>query len=40
MEPGLEHWGSRRMDEPTPSEIRHLMAYVKTWWDGCAVERR
>jgi hypothetical protein len=26
----LEHWGSRRLDEPTPSEIRRLMAYVKT----------
>ncbi len=25
-----EHWGSRRLDEPTPSEIRHLMTYVKT----------
>ena len=24
------HWGDRRLDEPTPSEIRHLMAYVKT----------
>ena len=26
----LEHWGDRRLDEPTPSEIRQLMAYVKT----------
>ena len=26
----IEHWGGRRLDEPTPSEIRHLMAYVKT----------
>jgi integrase/recombinase XerC len=26
----LEHWGTRRLDEPTPSEIRQLMAYVKT----------
>jgi len=26
----VEHWGSRRLDEPTPSEIRQLMAYVKT----------
>jgi integrase/recombinase XerC len=26
----LEHWGSRRLDEPTPSEIRQLMVYVKT----------
>jgi hypothetical protein len=25
----VEHWGSRRLDEPTPSEIRQLMAYVK-----------
>jgi len=24
------HWGNRRLDEPTPSEIRQLMAYVKT----------
>ena len=24
------HWGSRRLDEPTPSEIRQLMAYTKT----------
>ena len=24
------HWGSRRLDEPTPSQIRHLMTYVKT----------
>ena len=26
----VEHWGARRLDEPTPSEIRQLMAYVKT----------
>jgi integrase len=26
----IEHWGSRRLDEPTPSEIRQLMVYVKT----------
>ena len=26
----IEHWGGRRLDEPTPSEIRQLMAYVKT----------
>jgi integrase/recombinase XerC len=26
----VEHWGTRRLDEPTPSEIRQLMAYVKT----------
>jgi hypothetical protein len=26
----IEHWGARRLDEPTPSEIRQLMVYVKT----------
>jgi integrase/recombinase XerC len=26
----VEHWGARRLDEPAPSEIRQLMAYVKT----------
>ena len=26
----VEHWGDRRLDEPSPSEIRQLMAYVKT----------
>jgi integrase/recombinase XerC len=26
----MEHWGTRRLDEPTPSEIRQLMAHVKT----------
>jgi integrase/recombinase XerC len=26
----IEHWGGRCLDEPTPSEIRQLMAYVKT----------
>ena len=26
----LEHWGDRRLDEPTPLQIRQLMAYVKT----------
>ena len=26
----VEQWGDRRLDEPTPSEIRQLMAYVKT----------
>ena len=26
----VEHWGGRRLDEPTPWEIRQLMAYVKT----------
>jgi site-specific recombinase XerD len=25
-----DHWGSRRLDEPTPSDIRQLMAHVKT----------
>jgi len=25
----LDHWGDRRLNEPTPSEIRQLMAYVK-----------
>ena len=27
----VEHWGARRLDEPTPSEIRQLMTWVKTW---------
>ncbi len=26
----VEHWGDRRLDEAAPSEIRQLMAYVKT----------
>jgi integrase/recombinase XerC len=26
----VDHWGQRRLDEPTPSEIRQLMADVKT----------
>jgi integrase/recombinase XerC len=26
----LDNWGNRRLDEPTPSEIRQLMIYVKT----------
>jgi integrase/recombinase XerC len=26
----IEQWGDRRPDEPTPSEIRQLMAWVKT----------
>ena len=26
----LNQWGGRRLDEPTPSEIRQLMTYVKT----------
>jgi integrase/recombinase XerC len=25
----LDQWGTRRLDEPTPSDIRHLMACVK-----------
>jgi integrase/recombinase XerC len=32
----VEQWGARRLDEPTPSEIRHLMALVK----ASAVQRR
>jgi hypothetical protein len=26
----VEQWGGRRLDEPSPSEIQQLMAYVKT----------
>jgi integrase/recombinase XerC len=26
----VDHWGDRRLDEPSPSDIRQLMAYVKT----------
>ena len=26
----VDQWGSRRLDEPTPSQIRHLMTYIKT----------
>jgi hypothetical protein len=26
----VDQWGTRRLDEPTPSEIRQLMGYVKT----------
>ncbi len=26
----VEQWGDRRLDEPTPSEIRQLMAYVRS----------
>jgi hypothetical protein len=26
----VDQWGGRRLDEPTPSEIRRLMVYVKT----------
>ena len=26
----VSHWGGRRLDEPTPSEIQQLMTYVKT----------
>jgi integrase/recombinase XerC len=25
----IEHWGGRRLDEPTPSEIRQLVAHVR-----------
>jgi integrase/recombinase XerC len=25
----LEHWGTRRLDEPTPSEINQLVEYIK-----------
>ena len=32
----IEQWGARRLDEPTPSEIRHLMTLVK----ANAVQRR
>ena len=30
----VEHWGGRRLDEPTPSEIRQMMAHVKTQRGG------
>ncbi|RSM59229.1 integrase [Amycolatopsis sp. WAC 01376] len=26
----LEHWGHRRLDEPTPSQIKHLVEHIKT----------
>ena len=26
----LEHWGTRRLHEPTPSEINQLVEYIKT----------
>ena len=32
----VEQWGARRLDEPTPSDIRHLMTLVKAG----AVQRR
>ena len=32
----VEQWGARRLDEPTPSNIRHLMTLVKAG----AVQRR
>src|SRR5882724_9253106 len=32
----IEHWGERRLDEPTPSDIRQLMTLVKAG----AVQRR
>jgi integrase/recombinase XerC len=25
----IEHWGDRRLDEPTPSDVRQLMGWVK-----------
>src|ERR1019366_6888825 len=25
----IDHWGTRRLDDPPPSEIRQLMTYVK-----------
>jgi hypothetical protein len=31
----IEHWGARRLDEPTPSEIRQLIAHVKTHVVAC-----
>jgi integrase/recombinase XerC len=31
----VEQWGSRRLDEPTPSEIRQLVAYVRADASGC-----
>jgi hypothetical protein len=27
---GIEPWRARRLDEPTPSEVKQLMSYVKT----------
>jgi len=32
----VDQWGGRRLDEPTPSEVRQLAAYVK----ANAVQRR
>lgn len=29
----VEHWGERRLDEPTASEVRQLMAR-RAWWPG------
>lgn len=26
----VEHWGTRRLDEPTPSEIQQLAEHIKT----------
>jgi hypothetical protein len=26
----VEHWGTRRLNEPTPSEIVHLAEHIKT----------
>ena len=25
----VEQWGTRRLDEPTPSEIKQLVAYIR-----------
>jgi len=32
----VDQWGDRRLDEPTVSEIRQLMVYVKTTWSPAA----
>ena len=31
----MDQWGDRRLDEPTPTEIRQLMVYVKTRVVAC-----
>ena len=31
----VDQWGDRRLDEPTPTEIRQLMVYVKTRVVAC-----
>lgn len=28
----VEHWGTRRLDEPTPSEINHLASTSRRTW--------